>query len=156
VRLRECREVVSKEIVRNAAGSSSTGTATGIVRGLSSLLYVQIGLLFVPATRKRPSAFTGNTFSLYGYQDNERGELHQLSASPINNDGAGGQNAPGGYEGRTQLAAIGCTFSYTGISDAGSWELYVVAEPAFPMPDELFEKLVKSLSIDVPKQTVTT
>jgi hypothetical protein len=143
----KCKITKDVVVVTNQASAVSSGTVNAFVLGISSLLNLGIYLQFFPATRRRPSAFTGNTFLAYGYVADSAGELHQLSGTAINNNGAA-QNAPDGWEGSTTLDGIRVEFSYTGISDAGTWKAVIKIEPTDPaMPADLFEALANAVSV---------
>ena len=76
----------------------------------------------------------------------------QLSSTPINNDGAGAQSAPDGWEGITTLPEVELVHSFTGISaanGAGDWKVVVIAAPATPMSNELFRDLIAQVDIDI-------
>jgi hypothetical protein len=147
-----CRAIQSKDIVRNNGVGSTTGTGRARIKGLSSLLQIGIFVAYFTDTKTRPASFSGNTFSIFAYVNDQEGSLVQLSDTPINNDGAGSQQAPDGWEGVTTLPEVEVRLAATGITptaNAGSWKVIVVAEPAEPMSDEMFEQLVRNVNIAV-------
>lgn len=144
-----CRRVAQKTLVNNTGAATTTGTAVGRVRGLSSLLHAHIAVVYWAANRQRPAAFGGNTFDLFGWAETEDGVV-QLGSSPINNDFAGDQQAPDGWEGTTALREIECRLAYTGLSGtAGKWLLVATVEPSLAMDDELFERLASDVVVSV-------
>lgn len=152
-----CKRIVQKTLVRNTGATTNTGTASGRVRGLSSLLHLHLSVAFVPDNKKRLSSYAGNVFSVYGWVETEDGEF-QLDGDPINNDFAGNQQAPGAYEGSTGLDAVSCSFAYTGLNAAGAagkWVLVARVEPAVPMSDELFAELADSVTVSVDNENLS-
>lgn len=149
-----CRRLQQVALVRNTGATTNTGTAVGRVRGLSSLLHVHVAVAFLADNKVRPSSFTGNTFDLLGLIETEDGRV-QLDSSPINNNFAGDQQAPGGWEGTTALDEIQVDFAYTGLNAAGSagkWVLVAKVEPAMPMDDDLFAALAEGVRVSVDKE----
>jgi hypothetical protein len=150
-----CARRKQATLVRNG-GATGSGTAVGRVRGLSSMLTTHIQVAYFTAGA-RPSSFAGQTFDLFGWTLGENGERAQLSPDPINNDGAGDQQAPDGWEGVTALDEIEARLTYAGIAASnGTWVLLVKVEPAVEMTDELFDELAGAISVSSDGEQVTT
>lgn len=137
-------------IVTNGGAGSSTGTARAVLRVPSGMVYVSLALAYVPNRGQgRPSAFTGNTFSIYGRVRDGDGRIVQLSETPINDGGS--QQAPGGWWGPTLLDELELVHSFTGLvgTVAGVWKVIARACPAVAMSDELWAQLAAGLSLDI-------
>lgn len=148
------RWTLSRTIVENPVASVQTGTRSAFIEGLHPSLFVGVGLLYLPATGHRPAAFTGNTFALLAWNENQDGQRAQLSSTPIN--GATGQDAPDAWDGSTTLPMLELVHTYAGLGagDVGRWDVVVTVAPALEMCEADFVALAQRVAIRVDKVTL--
>ena len=147
---RACEKVWAAEIVRNPSGATSTATGTARARIGSPRVWFKLAVSWKDNAGSRPAAFTGNTFDVFQLEAvDAQGTLARLSDTPINNDGAGAQDAPDGIEGRTFAAGYEVELSATGISgSSGQWNVVLTVTPAEPMSAAEFEAICTGMGID--------
>lgn len=127
------REVKALTLVRTTAEVDDpdiTADASVLISGLSSLLHVGIHFAFFPLEAARPPDldFAGNTFAIYGWTADERGQRVQLDSEPVS--GVTPLQAPGGWAGRTELDQLELRATVNAIGVAGEWRVILVLEPA--------------------------
>ncbi len=145
---RPFREVKALTVARVVGSSEATGEIAVLLSGLSSLLHVGFHLAFFPNEGKRPddAAFAGNTFAIYGWTCDERGQRVQLASEAVT--GATPLQLPDGWAGRTELDQLELRATLTTLGTDGDWRAIVVLEPGDgAMCEEVFDALIREIQL---------
>lgn len=150
-RARPWREVKAVTIAVEGpigGGGEESAEVSVLLSGLSSLLQIGLHLAFFPKRGARPddANFTGNTFEIFGWTADERGQRVQLASEAIT--GTTAIQAPDGWEGRTELDQLELRASLTFTGTEGDWRAIVVLEPADgAMCEQVFAQLVGEVDL---------
>jgi len=153
-RARPFREVKSRAFaIVGSNADIATVSPSLLIQGLSSLLNLGIHVAFYPGPgvqRPTPGDFAGNTFQIYGWTADDRGQRIQLSDSPVT--GSTPIPAPDGWSGDTDLDALEVRGSFYAMGIPGEWRLNLVLEPIDgAMCEETFTELAAQVDIEAIK-----